>query len=343
MSNNIIYPEIYEKLVDEESQVYYVARQNYMADHRLSSFYNIIRELHIEYKFRDIENFLVSNSSNGWIIWGKDDIALYQYLLLKDSKRTVVGITEYECGERISGVPFVCLDQVFQLVNNEGYTLLVPQKQYTDALKSMFRCDRVLIVDNHLVGRCGWQYFDFFNPSENEAFVDAGSLDGKTSIDFVKWSKGDYSAIYAFEPNPKMIQECMDTLNMLSCNKVYFYNCALWNCKCKLNFNNESRSKWDACVSNEGIVSVDANSLDNIIGQNKVTFIKLDVEGSELETLMGAAEIIKRDRPRMAISVYHKKDDLFAVAHYLMSLVNDYNFAIRHYHSDTIETILYVF
>ena len=117
----------------------------------------------------------------------------------------------------------------------------------------------------------------------------------------------------------------------------------MWNCKCKLNFNNESHSKWDACVSSDGSVSVDADSLDNIIGQNKVTFIKLDVEGSELETLMGAAEIIKRDCPRMAISVYHKKDDLFAVARYLLSLVDNYNFAIRHYHSDTIETILYVF
>ena len=74
-----------------------------------------------------------------------------------------------------------------------------------------------------------------------------------------------------------------------------------------------------------------------------MTFIKLDVEGSELEVLMGAAETIKRDHPRMAISVYHKTNDLFNVAHYLLSLMDNCNFAIRHYHSDHIETILYVF
>jgi methyltransferase, fkbM family len=343
MPNNIIYPEIYQKLVDEESQVYYMARQNHMADSRLSSFYQIIRELHIEYKFRDIENFLISNSSNGWIIWGHDDVALYHYLLLQDSKYTVVGVTDFESDLETSVVSLVRLEHAVELVNNEGYSILITQEQYTDRVKSLFNLDRVLVVDNHLVGRCGWQYFDFFEPSVNEVFIDGGSLDGKSSVEFTKWSKGAYGAIYAFEPNPKMVQECTETLNMLSHHDVYFYNCALWNCKCKLNFNNESRSKWDACVSSDGIVSVEVDSLDNIIGQNRVTFIKLDVEGSELETLMGAAEIIKRDHPRMAISVYHKKDDLFDVAHYVLSLADNYNLAIRHYHSDSIETVLYTF
>ena len=343
MPDNIVYPEIYEKLVDEESRVYYAARQNHMVDRRLSSFYSIIRELHIEYEFRDIENFLISNSSNGWIVLGNDDIALYQYLLLQDSKYPVVGVTDYEFDKKILGAPFVCLKQAIHLVNNEGYTILIPHKKYTDSVKAMFQCERVLVVDNHLVGRCGWQYFDFFDSSENEVFVDGGSLDGKSSVEFAKWSKGSYSAIYAFEPNPKMVKECIETLHTLSSDKVHFYDCALWNCKCKLNFNNASCSKWDACVSNDGTVSVEADCLDNIIGQNNVTFIKLDVEGSELETLIGTAEIIKRDHPRMAISVYHKEDDLFKIAHYLLSLLGDCNFAIRHYHSDAIETILYVF
>ena len=263
--------------------------------------------------------------------------------MLQDSKYPVAGVTYYEGDTRNTGAPFVCLERAVQLVNNEGYTILVPQKQYTNVIKAMFQCDRVLIVDNHLVGRCGWQYFDFFDSSENEVFVDGGSLDGKSSVEFTKWSKGSYSAIYAIEPNPKMVKECMETLHTLPCDKVHFYDCALWNGKCKLNFNNDSRSKWDACVSNDGTVSVEADCLDNIIGQNKVTFIKLDVEGSELETLIGATEIIKREHPRMAISVYHNKKDLFDIAHYVLSLWSGYRLAIRHYHSDAIETILYVF
>lgn len=343
MSNNIIYPEIYQRLADEESKVYYMARQNYVSDSRLSSFYSIIRKLHIKYKFRDIENFLDSNSSNGWIIWGHDDIALYHYLLLQDSKYTVVGVTDFTFDLETSVVSFVCLKHAVELVNNKGYSILIPQQQYTDMVKSLFNLDRVLVVEHHLVGRCGWQYFDFFEPNAKEVFIDGGSLDGKSSIEFTKWSKGDYDAIYAFEPNPKMLQECTETLNALSHRNIYFYNCALWSCKCKLNFNNEAGSKWDACVSSDGIVSVEADNLENIIGQNKVTFIKLDVEGCELKTLMGATKIIKRDHPRMAISVYHKKNDLFDIAHYLLSLAENYNLAIRHYHSDTIETILYAF
>lgn len=343
MRDDIIYPELYQRLADETSRVYYAARQLYRTDPKLSSFYNTICSLNIRYRFRDIENFPASGTSKGWIIWGHDDIAFYHYLLLQDSKYTAAGVTDFEFHSEISEAPFISPEQAGELVNHKGYTLLIPQEQYTDKIKALFKPDRVLAVNHHLVGRCGWQYFDYFEPDENEVFVDGGSLDGKTSLEFVKWCKGSYDAIYAFEPNPKMVQECAETFKTLPNDKIRFYECALWNCNCSLKFNNESCSKWDACVSDEGMVSVRADNLDHVIDWDKVTFIKLDVEGSELETLMGAADIIKRDRPRMAVSVYHKKDDLFDIAHYLLTLVDNYHFAIRHYHSDTIETILYVF
>ena len=81
-------------------------------------------------------------------------------------------------------------------------------------------------------------------------------------------------------------------------------------------------------------------SIDNVI-KEEVTFIKLDVEGAELRTLMGAAETIKKYKPRLAISIYHKPEDIYEIPLLLMEYRPDYRFYIRHYTSYIWETVLY--
>lgn len=63
----------------------------------------------------------------------------------------------------------------------------------------------------------------------------------------------------------------------------------------------------------------------------RVDFIKLDIEGAELEALQGAALTIARWKPRMAISAYHKPEDFWTLQQYIKSLRPDYVFAFRHY------------
>ena len=67
----------------------------------------------------------------------------------------------------------------------------------------------------------------------------------------------------------------------------------------------------------------------------------MDIEGSELEALKGAAETIKKWRPKLAISIYHKYEDIIEIPEYILSIVPDYSFYIRHYSSDIWETVLY--
>ena len=63
----------------------------------------------------------------------------------------------------------------------------------------------------------------------------------------------------------------------------------------------------------------------------RVDYIKLDVEGAELETLQGAAKTIVRWKPKMAICVYHKPEDLWTLPKYIKSLRADYEFQFRHH------------
>ena len=65
-----------------------------------------------------------------------------------------------------------------------------------------------------------------------------------------------------------------------------------------------------------------------------VDYIKLDIEGAELDMLHGATKTITRWKPKMAISAYHKKEDLWTLLPYIKSLRPDYEFAFRHYRID---------
>ena len=80
--------------------------------------------------------------------------------------------------------------------------------------------------------------------------------------------------------------------------------------------------------------------MDNCI-LDEVTYIKLDIEGAELEALKGAKKIIQKYKPRLAVCIYHKKEDLIEIPQYLKELVPEYKFYVRHYSNTTWETVLY--
>ena len=79
-------------------------------------------------------------------------------------------------------------------------------------------------------------------------------------------------------------------------------------------------------------VEVDVTTLDKVIPENeKVTFIKMDIEGSEYAALQGAERLIKNCKPKLAISLYHCGEDYYRIPLYLKSIVPEYKFAVRHH------------
>ena len=78
-----------------------------------------------------------------------------------------------------------------------------------------------------------------------------------------------------------------------------------------------------------------------MVKNERVTFIKLDVEGAEYEALLGAQNTIKKNRPKLAISIYHKPQDIFELPELIMSIRDDYRMYLRHYQLSPNETILY--
>ncbi|MGI8525058.1 MAG: FkbM family methyltransferase [Pseudolabrys sp.] len=88
-------------------------------------------------------------------------------------------------------------------------------------------------------------------------------------------------------------------------------------------------------------LAADAVSLDHYLEGERVTFLKADVEGMEMALLKGAETMIRRDRPKLAICVYHYPSDLPDIANRLAAWVPEYKFALRHHSPQQMETVLY--
>lgn len=80
--------------------------------------------------------------------------------------------------------------------------------------------------------------------------------------------------------------------------------------------------------------------MDNLISE-KVTFIKMDIEGAEYNALLGCKKIIREQKPKLAICIYHKPEDIIEIPELILSINKEYQFYIRHYSTTWAETILY--
>lgn len=72
----------------------------------------------------------------------------------------------------------------------------------------------------------------------------------------------------------------------------------------------------------------------------KIDFIKMDIEGSELDALHGAAETLKRYRPKLAIAIYHRPEDIYQIPDFLMSLNLGYRCYFKHPTAEGFETVM---
>ena len=192
------------------------------------------------------------------------------------------------------------------------------------------------------------QYFDYFEARENEVFVDCGCFDGATCYNFAGWCghKG-FDHIYSFEADPKNYAKSKEILAPLGKCDLYPYGTA--DVSKKVYFAADAFetsciiSREEAEKRNfEGVEEIETVALDDVLAGKRITYIKMDIEGAEYEALLGARKLIMENRPRMAISVYHKFEDFVTLANLVLEMHPDYRIAFRHYGFDELETVMYV-
>lgn len=183
------------------------------------------------------------------------------------------------------------------------------------------------------------QYFpeDIITLNSDEVFIDAGAYIGDTANEFIKRTNGQYKKIVCFEPDKSTYEILKRDLN----NKKWIetYCGGLWSCDTKLHFNNGK--KLGSSVSENGKDEIIVKAIDNMETCQDTTFLKMDVEGSELEALKGAEQTIKKNHPKLAICIYHSNQDMIDIIEYVHKTFPEYKIYIRHHSIFESETVMY--
>ena len=189
----------------------------------------------------------------------------------------------------------------------------------------------------------------FIDNYKDWLYIDAGSYNADFITTLANKVSINNSMFYIFEPNKIFYNNIINTLDKNINYKAF--NIALCDEDSTMEFMQVPSStshiidkKYNAykdSIDRNNIDYITTNKLDTIIHKEKVTWIKIDIEWAESTMLKWATEILKRDRPILLLSIYHRRDDLFKLQEYLMSLNLNYKFYIRHYSLSVAKTILY--
>ena len=185
------------------------------------------------------------------------------------------------------------------------------------------------------------QYFaqGMFTLTDQESFFDCGAYTGDTIAGFLQATGGAYRRIWAAEPDRSNYQQLMLYLETEKLPDVEVVNKGIYNCAGNLPFQEEGSMLSMISEASDSYIEVD--TIDNIVAGNPVTFIKMDVEGVELQALKGAEQTIRQYKPILAISIYHKERDLIDIPAYIKKIVPEYTFFFRVHKKMAIDVVLY--
>lgn len=184
------------------------------------------------------------------------------------------------------------------------------------------------------------QYFvrDIVPLSGQEVFIDCGAFDGDTMKDFINATKGHYQSIVCFEP----VEEYHQKLEKRSKGKNITAICAgVYKETTTLHFNADAGKGSAITAATEHTITVPVRAIDDVPECKDATFIKMDVEGSEMDALLGAKNTILRNKPKLAICLYHKHRDFIDIPNWIHNLVPEYRLYVRHHSFSINETVLY--
>lgn len=195
------------------------------------------------------------------------------------------------------------------------------------------------------------EYFstDLFQVNDNEVFVDCGAYNGDSIQMFLNKVNGNFNKIYAFEMDKENFTKLTYMVHQLpesASRKIKCVNAGVWNEDTTVKYGKEDHgSKGSFSVmKHDNIMEAQAVRLDGVLSNEKITFIKMDIEGAEQAALAGAKKIIEKQKPKMAICVYHRLDAFWDIPLYLKSLVPTYQIGIRHHSRGAVtETVCYAY
>jgi len=334
--------KVYFSLADEESREIFKKKFLYNITGEDKYWLQIIMN-------RDIENYkrLEALRSEKIIIYGAGkmcEASINSCRALGHTIRFICDRDKTKHGTEISGIRIISPEELIK--EHLDATVVVGTSDYAEEVMeylSVYFKDECIIqlVSQVTLEHQLKQYLEesIMEYKDGEVFVDCGCYDFESSERLMNLC--NVKKIYAFEPDVQNLEKVKSNIERLKCkDKVEVFNCGLWDNSASLYFNSSGDMMSKVCCDGKEESKIEVVALDNVI-REKVTFIKMDIEGSEMKALQGGRKLIQTYKPKLAISIYHKWEDLVDIPAYIHELVPEYKLSIRHYFYSPAETVLY--
>jgi FkbM family methyltransferase len=178
-------------------------------------------------------------------------------------------------------------------------------------------------------------YRDILKAEDFELIADLGAYNGDT-IREIKPFCPKLSSAVAFEPDRRSFRKLSEYAQAEDAFKVIPYKLAAWSERREMSFaddgNRNSTLVSDANMAvgkGQKVVEIEANSLDNVLGGQRVDYIKYDVEGAEREAILGSCESIRKHDPALCVSLYHRSEDIWELPLMVREICPDHKLYIR--------------
>lgn len=174
------------------------------------------------------------------------------------------------------------------------------------------------------------EVFDLLDLNNYETYLDLGAYNGDTVIEFAEMTKEEYKQILAVEPDGKNFKKL--SANTENYHDITYINFGIWQENTELFFS--SKAGRNSALSLKGNRSVQCLTIDAIqekYAQADISYIKMDVEGVEKQAIIGGKSTIINNKPKMAVSAYHRNEDLYLLPLLLWQYNPNYKIYFRHH------------
>lgn len=336
---------IYSRLQDEQSQKIFEARVVYALTGDYTHIQRIIEAMPQK---KNLDNAIDKCRQNleHLVVYGVgNDLLLLEKLYPNIEFKCFCDRNEKKQQEGWKGYPVLSPEQllerkqdVYIAINSSGFQQEIEQFLMNNGVEA----ERIINLGAISAELLQLQYFDtnIMVPEAEEVFVDGGCYDCGTVKNFINWCQGNYKKVYAFEPDSENYRKCLLFSATKEQGSIEVFNRGLWNFETQISFDGMS-GQGSRIGDGNGADTILTATIDDVVGEDRVTFIKLDVEGAELRALKGAEKSIRQYHPKLAICIYHKPEDVMEILDYILSIHDDYRLYIRHYQLSDCETVVY--
>ena len=345
------YQKVYGMLGDQESREIYINRLNWLitgdqkyTDAIVNGFLKTTAPYQQGKSVSDLRRGLPEGEK--FVLYGAGKFAEYFHSFWKDDQRLAGYCCQTKAKQANGYLGFPVMSPEELLAQRELNVVINTARFRNEILQILrdggYPQERIFDVTSYICWEDSeGQYFDpeLMRFEDGEVYIDAGCMNLDTSLRLKKHC-GHVKKVYAFEPDAKNYQVCLAKKEETGFREAEILPYGTWSSRTELRFC--SLGTGSSCIDSGGDVRVPVVPVDEVVDPSeRITTMKMDVEGAELESLKGARNTILRDHPKLAICVYHKPEDLTEIPLYIKELVPEYQLYLRHYSNNWLETVLY--